>query len=77
MHPFSWKCAAFLRGAHVKDLAAYPAVLDPSAVGNYEALAAAGGGFVWDEVLEYRVWRHPERGAPDEADGSDLNGVAK
>jgi hypothetical protein len=26
---------------------------------------------VWDEVLEYRVWCHPERGAPDEANGED------
>jgi len=26
---------------------------------------------VWDAVLEYRVWCHPERGAPDKADGSD------
>jgi putative acetyltransferase len=26
---------------------------------------------VWDAVLEYRVWSHPERGAPDLADGSD------
>ena len=26
---------------------------------------------MWDEVLEYRVWCHPERGARDEADGSD------
>lgn len=49
----------------------YPAVLDPSAVGQYEALAKSGGGYVWDEVLEYRVWCHPERGALDEADGSD------
>ena len=49
----------------------HPAVLDPSAVGQYEALAKSGGGYVWDEVLEYRVWCHPERGAPDEADGSD------
>ena len=49
----------------------YPAVLDPSAVGAYEAVAGAGGGYVWDEVLEYRVWCHPERGAPDEADGTD------
>lgn len=31
----------------------------------------AGGGYVWDEVLEYRVWCHPEGGAPDLADGSD------
>lgn len=26
---------------------------------------------MWDAVLEYRVWCHPERGAPDEASGSD------
>ncbi len=47
------------------------AVFDTKAVGEYPALASAGGGLVWDEVLEYRVWCHPERGAPDEADGSD------
>jgi len=49
----------------------YPAAIDPSAVGSYAALAKAGGGYVWDEVLEYRVWCHPERGAPDLEDGSD------
>ena len=49
----------------------YPNVLDASLVGTYPASAKAGGGYVWDEVLEYRVWCHPERGAPDEADGSD------
>ena len=49
----------------------YPSVLDPALVGSYPALAKAGGGFVWDEVLEYRVWCHPERGAEDLADGSD------
>lgn len=49
----------------------YPDVLDASLVGTYSASANAGGGYVWDEVLEYRVWCHPERGAPDEADGSD------
>lgn len=48
-----------------------PPVLDPSQVGEYSAVAKAGGGYVWDEVLEYRVWCHPERGAPDEYDGSD------
>ncbi len=26
---------------------------------------------MWDAVLEYRVWCHPERGAPVEADESD------
>jgi putative acetyltransferase len=49
----------------------YPAVKDPSLVGTFPAVAASGGGYVWDEVLEYRVWCHPEAGAPDEADGSD------
>lgn len=49
----------------------YPDVLDPSLVGSYPASAKAGGGFVWDAVLEYRVWCHPEHGAPDEADGQD------
>lgn len=49
----------------------YPDVLDKSLVGSYPATAKAGGGYVWDAVLEYRVWCHPERGAPDEANGSD------
>lgn len=49
----------------------YPDVADKSLVGTYPALAGSGGGYVWDEVLEYRVWCHPERGAPDEEDGSD------
>lgn len=48
-----------------------PAVLDPSKVGRYPALAGAGGGYVWDEVLEYRVWCHPHDGAPDLENGSD------
>ena len=49
----------------------YPAVLDTQLVGSYAAAAKSGGGYVWDDVLEYRVWCHPERGAPDEAEGSD------
>jgi hypothetical protein len=40
-------------------------------VGKYPALAKAGAGYFWDEVLEYRVWCHPERGAPDHDDGND------
>jgi hypothetical protein len=43
----------------VKPVDDYPPVLDPTMVGTYDALAKAGGGFVWDEVLEYRVWCHP------------------
>jgi len=49
----------------------FPDAVDPDLVGTYAALAHAGGGYVWDEVLEYRVWLHPERGAPDECDGDD------
>jgi putative acetyltransferase len=49
----------------------YPSVVDPDRVGTHPAVANAGGGYVWDAVLEYRVWCHPERGAPDESDGDD------
>jgi putative acetyltransferase len=49
----------------------YPQVLDPKLVGSYPALAKAGGGYVWDEVLEYRVWCYPECGAEDLAEGDD------
>jgi hypothetical protein len=40
----------------------YPTAVDPQRVGRYPALAGAGGGYVWDEVLEYRVWCHAEGG---------------
>lgn len=40
----------------------YPKVKDPEKVGEYPALAKAGGGYVWDDVLEYRVWCHSEEG---------------
>lgn len=49
----------------------YPTAVDKKRVGKYPASAKAGGGYVWDEVLEYRVWCHPERGAPDVDDGND------
>src|SRR6516165_8447503 len=49
----------------------YPDAVDPNLVGTYPASACTGGGLVWDEVLEYRVWCHPERGASDLHDGSD------
>ena len=49
----------------------YPDAVDANLVGTYAAVAKAGGGYVWDAVLEYRVWCHPERGAPDLEDGSD------
>lgn len=50
---------------------AYPTVMDEKLVGTSDARQPAGGGNVWDEVLEYRVWRHPHDGPPDEADGDD------
>lgn len=49
----------------------YPSVLDKTQVGNYPAKAFSGGGYVWDEVLEYRVWCHPEAGAKDLEGGND------
>jgi hypothetical protein len=49
----------------------YPAALDPTLIGTYPALAKSGGGYVWDEVLEYRVWCHPHDGAPDIEHGND------
>lgn len=49
----------------------YPDAVDAKLVGTYPAVSKAGGGYVWDDVLEYRVWCHPERGAPDTEDGND------
>jgi putative acetyltransferase len=36
----------------------YPDAIDKSKVGNYDALAKSGGGYFYDDVLEYRVWIH-------------------
>ena len=50
----------------------YPAAVAPELVGEYPAHAKSGAGYFFDEVLEYRVWCHPERGAPDDdGDGQD------
>ncbi|MES3035268.1 MAG: GCN5 family acetyltransferase [Gemmatimonadota bacterium] len=49
----------------------YPDAIDPDLVGSYPAVVKSGGGYVWDAVLEYRVWCHPERGAEDSDDGND------
>lgn len=53
------------------DPMAYPDAVDPNLVGTYSAVVKVGGGFVWDDVLEYRVWCHPERGSPDLENGDD------
>lgn len=49
----------------------FPQALHPHRVGKYPAVAFAGGGYVWDAVLEYRVWCCPAAGAPDEDNGND------
>jgi putative acetyltransferase len=43
----------------------YPSVVAPHRVGKYDPVCFAGGGYVWDEVLEYRVWVHPQEGGDD------------
>jgi hypothetical protein len=50
--------AESLEKGHIK-LTNYPPVLDFLKVRKYPALVSAGGGWVWDEVLEYRVWCNP------------------
>lgn len=49
----------------------YPKVENRNLVGEYPGFVNSGGGLVWDEVLEYRVWCHPENGAPDNDEGND------
>lgn len=49
----------------------YPPVEDASRVGTFPVTAYAGGGYVWDAVLEYRVWCYPRDGAADVDAGSD------
>lgn len=49
----------------------FPQVKDITRVGSYDALAKSGGGYVWDAVLEYRVWCHPHDGAEDLENGDD------
>lgn len=41
---------------------AYPVAVDPAEVGKYPALSKSGGGYFYDDVLEYRVWVHHGRG---------------
>ena len=51
----------------------YLAVINPEKVGEYDEAACAGGGYFFDEVLEYRVWCYPEPDANAlDADGSFL-----
>lgn len=47
----------------------HPVAVDEAKVGEYPANAKSGGGYFYDDVLEYRVWCRPWKGAPDEFDG--------
>ena len=51
----------------------YPKVKDPNLVGTYPSLTYSGAGYVWDAVLEHRVWVHPHRDPeyPEDLDGDD------
>jgi hypothetical protein len=47
----------------IAGLTAYPLAVDPSLVGSYPPDTKSGAGYFYDQVLEYRVWLHPEKGA--------------
>lgn len=49
----------------------FPKAKDLDLLGSYPAAVKSGGGYVWDEVLEYRVWCHPHDGAVDVENGYD------
>lgn len=49
----------------------YPVAIDPDQVGEYPALTKSGGGYFYDDVLEYRVWVHPHAGGEDLHEGDD------
>jgi len=50
---------------------AYPLAKNVRAVGHYAGLVKSGAGYFYDEVLEYRVWLHPENGAENLAGDKD------
>jgi putative acetyltransferase len=49
----------------------YPIAVDVAKVGTYPALVKSGAGYFYDDVLEYRVWLHPEKGAERQTGGDD------
>jgi hypothetical protein len=49
----------------------YPVAADPAKVGTFAGLVKSGAGYFYDDVLEYRVWLHPEKGAPRLAGDKD------
>ena len=49
----------------------FPIAVDPAHVGTFPGSTKSGAGYFYDEVLEYRVWLHPEHGARRLAGDSD------
>jgi putative acetyltransferase len=49
----------------------YPVAVDTGRVGAYQPETESGGGYFYDDVLEYRVWLHPGRGAARVNGGDD------
>jgi putative acetyltransferase len=41
----------------------FPIAVDPNLVGTYPPQTKSGAGYFYDDVLEYRVWLHPDKGA--------------
>ena len=52
-------------------VSALPTAVMPESVGTYPGRTKSGAGYFYDDVLEYRVWMHPEEGADDLAGGAD------
>ena len=48
---------------HISGTSAYPLAVDLARVGTYAGETYSGAGYFYDDVLEYRVWLHPENGA--------------
>jgi hypothetical protein len=49
----------------------FPVAVDPARVGTFPGRTKSGAGYFYDEVLEYRVWLHPEHGARRLAGNAD------
>jgi len=49
----------------------FPIAVVPEKVGTYPGMVKSGAGHFYDDVLEYRVWLAPERGAERKNGGSD------
>ena len=43
----------------------YPKASNIDKIGTYPAHTFSGGGYFYDEILEYRVWVHPKNGDDD------------